>query len=311
MRRSLGKIALLLLVCVAGVVCAELLARVPACRGAIAKIFGRGELMAVVEGTGIYEAETSAATEDDSRSAVIAQNLARAASAEVVSDDAIEREVTLLRFQFPDEKAFVRVLNASGLPLVALREQVAEHLRARQWIEKQIASQLTTGDQEQRQFYEAHREQFLQPQRFRAAHVFLSAHEQTPPEQVEAKRRVSDVLSRRLAKEKNLPQVAAEVSEDEATKPRGGDLGVFAESRMLPEFIAEVAKLRAGQISAAFQTPIGFHIVQLTGSWSPRQLTFEEARPEIVTALANQRRTDAVEALAGRLSTADYVRTAR
>jgi foldase protein PrsA len=311
MMRVLGGLLLLALACLAGIACGEFLVRMPAARGAVAKLFGRGELIAIAGGTGLYAPAEPGTFDGDARAAVITQNLDAAARGEVVAEEEIERELALLRYQFPDEKAFAQAMGASGLSPESLRESVSEHLRVRVWLEKQIAPQLNAAEAELRQFYNENRAQFEQPQRFRASHLLLAAHAQTPPEAVEAKRRMINVLSRRIAKEKNLAQLAIELSEDEATKPRGGDLGVFAATRMLPEFFAEVTKLQPGQTSAVFQTPLGFHIAQLTGFWPPRQLTFDEARPELTAELTNRRRTAAVAALAEQLSRAEFVRAAR
>ncbi|MBA2270093.1 MAG: peptidylprolyl isomerase [Chthoniobacterales bacterium] len=311
MMRVLARISFLVLACAAGIACAELLVRMPAARGAVAKAFGGGELIAIVNGAGIYQAPEPAEFDHDATTAVVAENLRRAARGETADEAEIERELALLRHQFPHESAFANALESSGLSLELLRERASEHLRARAWLEKRIAPQLEISEADARQFYDENPAQFDQPQRFRASHLLLAAHAQTPPEAVDAKRRMIDLLARRIAKEKNLAQLAMEISEDEATKPRGGDLGVFAEARMLPEFFAEVAKLRPGQTSPQFQTPLGFHIVQVTGSFPQRQLSFVEARPEITTGLMNEQRAAAVAALAEQLSTAEFIRAAR
>lgn len=301
------RVVILVVAVAAALVCAELLVRIPAARDLVGRLLGRGELVAVVDGIAIHSEEGAA----DLQSRIIAQNLRARSAGEQIAPEQIERELDLLRFQFADEAAFTKALEGAALSSDALREQVTEHLRARQWIEKQIASQLRVAEEDVQQFYAANRAQFEQPQRLRASHILLSAHEQTPPDQVEAKRKAIEALSRRIAKEKNFARVAGEGSEDEATKGRGGDLGFFAQSRMLPEFFQEVAKLRVGEISAPFQTPVGFHIAQLTDLKAARQLTLEEARPEILRLLENENRVAAIENLEQQLSAAEFIRSAR
>src|SRR5687768_15101334 len=115
-------------------------------------------------------------------------------------------------------------------------------------------------------------------------------------------------LTKRLAKSEPLAQLAAEESEDEATKNRGGDLGFYSEARMAPEFIAEIRKLPAGKVSKPFCSHLGFHIAQVTEIKAARVVTFEEARPEISLAIANERRALQAESLAQILSRADYLR---
>ena len=185
---------------------------------------------------------------------------------------------------------------------------MSDQLRSLHWLENQIATQTTVTEKECRDFYEAHRAAFAQPVRFRASHLFLAAPAETPSEVVESKREMIDALAARLAGGETLPPLAEETSEDEATKPHGGDLGFFASARMSADFFAEVEKLAAGQRSKPFRSHLGFHIVEVTEVRPARVLGFEEARGEIMLALANERRALIAERLADMLSTATYAR---
>jgi parvulin-like peptidyl-prolyl isomerase len=207
----------------------------------------------------------------------------------------------LLRYQFASEPAFAKALAAEGSSTAALQAQVTGNLRARQWIEKEIANSLAVTEEECRQHHERNRTEWVQPQRYRASHLFLAAPEGKPPETVEAQRKTIQELAARMAKGEPLAALVAETSEDEATKAISGDLGFFSPARMPPEFIAEVKKLRVGEVSAPFQTSLGFHIVQLTDLKSARELSFEEARPAIEQRLRNNKRVAAVDELAQRL----------
>ena len=113
----------------------------------------------------------------------------------------------------------------------------------------------------------------------------------------------------RIAGGEPLSKLAAEASEDEASKVRGGDIAFFSAARMPPEFFAEVEKLQSGEISKPFRSHLGFHIVQLTETKPPRLVPFEEACGEISGALANERRVQITARLAGSLTKADYLRS--
>jgi parvulin-like peptidyl-prolyl isomerase len=126
---------------------------------------------------------------------------------------------------------------------------------------------------------------------------------------VQIKLKAIKALAARLAKREALATLVAEASEDEATKVTGGDLGIFSAARVPPEFVAQLEKLRVGQITAPFQTPLGFHIAQLTDVKPPRQLTYDEARAEIHQQLLNAKRAAAVASIAERLRVAEFTRT--
>lgn len=293
---------------IAGLFASELLVRSAAFRDWAGRLAGRGQLVAIVNGKGIYETDLSGKAEVTARDLIMAENLRRAAATEVIDPAQVERELDLLQAQFASHQRFEEALQASGFSASSLREEIAAQLRGRQWLEKQIRSALAVTDQECRQFYASKPNLFTQPLRFRAAHLLLAAHAETPPEVVEEKERAIADFAKRLAKGEPLAQLATEASEDEATKNRGGDLGFFSEARMAPEFIAEIRKLPMGKVSKPFRTYLGFHIAQITEIKAPRQLSFDEVRPEISLAIANERRALQAETIAQTLSRADYIR---
>lgn len=71
-----------------------------------------------------------------------------------------------------------------------------------------------------------------------------------------------DAISARLKAGEDFAKVATVSSEDES-RNRGGDLGWISEGATLPQFESVVKSLKPGEISAPFQTPLGWHIVQL------------------------------------------------
>ncbi|MGI8435620.1 MAG: peptidylprolyl isomerase [Chthoniobacterales bacterium] len=281
-------ILLLALAGLAGWGSSELFLRSFVCRQAIGRFAQRGDLHALVHGQGVYE------TDGDLSAAIATANLRYAARGERVSPNELERELNLLHAQFADEAKFAKVLAASQLSAGALRACVRENLQARHWLERQIAGRLAVSAEEGNRFYAAHSWEFLQPLRWRARHLFLAAPAATPPEVVAAQRGQIKELALRLGRGEDFAQLAAEVSEDEATKQLGGDLGFFATERIPPEFLAQIEKLTPGQTTTPFQTHLGFHIAQLTDVKPARAMSLAETLPEITTALANAKRAVAV-----------------
>ena len=281
---------LIVIALLAGVAGSELLCRSAGFRDFAGRLCGRGHLVALANGKGIYETDLVGQLEPSASDLIISENLRHAAVNEVIDPAQVDREIALLKAQFAHEKEFDAALQANGFSLSSLREKVATQLRGVHWLEKQIAPATAVTEQECRQFYEAHPELFQQPLRFRASHLFLEAHAATPPEVSEEKEMAIAALAARLAQGESFSQLAADASEDEATKSRGGDLGYFSDSRMAPEFLAEIRNLRVGEISKPFRSYLGFHIAQVTDAKAARLLRFEEARPEIFAALVNERR---------------------
>ena len=292
-----------------GVFCSELLCRSAAFRDAAGRLCGRGQLVAMASGHGIYEKDLADENPFTASELIVMENLRRAARNEKVEMAQVDRELALLRAQFGDDQTFLRALQSNGLSLSFLRESVANQLRSRQWLERQITAGWAATEQQCRDYYQAHSALFTQPVRMRASHLFLAAPPATPPEVVESKRELIDALALRLSNGETWPQLAAEASEDEATKFRGGDLGFFSSARMPPDFFKEVEKLAAGGRSKPFQSHLGFHVVEVAEIRAARLLRFEAAQAEVSLVLANERRALIAERLADMLSSATYARS--
>jgi parvulin-like peptidyl-prolyl isomerase len=300
MTRKLRLFGLLAVAGGLGLIGSELLCRFGSFRDAAGRLSGRGHLVTITNGKGIYE--TDLAEEVTASDLVIRQNLRRVASKDLIDPARIDREVSLFKAEFGQDKLFAKALHLSGLSISSLREKIGGQLRGLDWLERQIGSDSETPEQACRKFYETHPELFTQPVRFRASHLFLAAHAETPPETVEEKSKAIEALALRLSRGEAFSQLIAETSEDEATKSRGGDLGFFSETRMAPEFFAEVKKLRSGETSKPFRSHLGFHIVRLDEMKPARLLSFGEARAEIQAALANEQRASVTDRLAKNLS---------
>lgn len=79
-----------------------------------------------------------------------------------------------------------------------------------------------------------------------------------------AKARI-DTLRARIAGGADFVETARAESEDASSKDNGGDLGWFTQDQFGPDFGGQVATLQDGQVSPAFKTQAGWHIVQRIG----------------------------------------------
>ena len=303
--------AAILVAVIAGIGVGQLACYSVTCRDAIGRICGRGHLLALVQSRGIYEADLDRAvaefrfrggeldSDPGSKESILSKLIALTAAqglatGEKIAASDVEHEVSLLRNQFRDGKTWLVALRMNGLSPRSLRKMLRDNLRARKWVDRQIAPQLVIAAQERRQFYDLHAERFALPVRLRASHLFLAAPPETAPEIVDLKSEKIKALAKQIKAGESFSELIGRESEDEASKIRGGDLGFFSAYRVPPDFFKATAKLRRGEMSASFKTSLGFHIVQATDLRPARQMTFEEVSQEIRTALAQGKRQAAL-----------------
>jgi parvulin-like peptidyl-prolyl isomerase len=87
---------------------------------------------------------------------------------------------------------------------------------------------------------------------------------------------------------RDFAEVAKEMSKDQYTASNGGDLG-FIHFGMIVPYDSIAAELEVGELSRPFETESGVEILKMEEKEPPRQLTFEEAEPYIVTFITNTR----------------------
>lgn len=117
-------------------------------------------------------------------------------------------------------------------------------------VEAMFAERLT--DARVKEWYEAHRVQF-QEREARARHVLVASEEE------------ARVVLAELAKGGDFTGLAARYSQDPGSAENGGELGWFAQDRMVPEFADAVFGAKAGSIVGPVRTQFGWHVISVDG----------------------------------------------
>jgi len=157
------------------------------------------------------------------------------------------------------ERAYGKTLEQIKLEL---RDQIREQLLARE-MTTTITKDITVTPAEIRRFFNKIPTDSLPfyssdvevAQIVRVAKVSNSQKE-------EARTKLSD-LRDRILKGENFNDLAMKNSEDPSAQYNGGEMGYVGRGAMVPEFEAMAFKLKIGEISQPFESPFGFHIMQL------------------------------------------------
>ena len=304
-----------LIVIGAGALTGDWLARFPVVHQVAGHIFQRGQLIALVRQSGVFEADLGARLRekqfcagredsDEAERVALREELiaGEALPTNTVTTNESERALVALRNQFADDRQFRVALQHSGVSERTLRRALAEAIRGEAWIENQIASQIAVSDVEVQKYFEQHQAEFMQPMRIRVRHIFLAAPEGSAPELMQAKQHAILDIAVRLGRGEDFGELAAAVSEDEASKTHGGDLGFFAATRMSKEFFEAAEQLVPNAPPRFLQSHLGFHALQVTDVHPARPLTLAEATPEISALIAAEKRRRVVAALESELA---------
>ncbi len=98
----------------------------------------------------------------------------------------------------------------------------------------------------------------------KVGHIMVRAGEGASEEETRAAKEKINEIYKRLKEGGDWNQLAAQFSEDRATKSRGGELDWFGTGNMVPSFEEAAFSLeQKGEFSEPVQTPYGWHIVRL------------------------------------------------
>ena len=130
---------------------------------------------------------------------------------------------------------------------------------------------------------------FLLPEQIRVRHILIaSLKEATPEEKQKALTRAEAVLQR-LNRGEDFAKLAGEVSEDQNSATKGGELAPITLGKTNSEEFEKAAfALKTGQTSGIVATSYGFHIIKLDERQEKRTAPFGEARDFIYNTLKTE-----------------------
>ena len=92
------------------------------------------------------------------------------------------------------------------------------------------------------------------------AHTNIKPTEDDP---ADAKKKIDQILEEMKSGKLTFEDAAKKYSSDRGSAEKGGELPWFEVSRMVPQFIASISKLKVGQVSEPVETEYGWHIIKL------------------------------------------------
>jgi len=82
--------------------------------------------------------------------------------------------------------------------------------------------------------------------------------------------------------------IAKEKSTDKTSGQKGGDLGMFGQGRMVPEFERVAFSLKPNEISEVVKTQYGFHVIIVTERKEGERRPFDQVKEQIKATLRNK-----------------------
>jgi peptidyl-prolyl cis-trans isomerase C len=215
----------------------------------------------------------------------------------VVSDSEIDQYFRELKSQFKEQSGYAQYLDGMKFSETSAREYTRRELSVNRFINTIETEILPVGEDEKKQYYDNHRQRFLEPEQIRIDHIVLRMSQTaTEQEQIEAIEKLSNIRDQVEKKEASFAELARTQSED-VTAENGGELGYFKRGQLIKPFEDAAFSLEVGEISGVVITPYGYHLITVTEKIPEKELAYAEVQNEITKILTVERMKTAVAVL--------------
>ena len=183
---------------------------------------------------------------------------------------------------YASEAAFEQDLIDRKIDRSFLDEQIRSQL-LRDKINTKVTEKIVVSDAETQKYYEDNKDTlFKVPDQVRVSHILIqfnvaSGAPVTDAIKAEARKKIDDVASQ-LKNGADFAEMAKKYSEDTASAPNGGDIGLISKGATVPEFENVAFALEIGKISDVIETTYGYHILKVTEKKASYVQTYDEVK---------------------------------
>ena len=210
-----------------------------------------------------------------------------------LGDDQFKQVVANIRKEqgLQDEAKFVQALAQENMTMDDLRKQLEKQMLIEQVQRQEIGSKLSITEEEARQYYAKHPEEFTDSASITLREIFIEVPTETGGVSVakddEAKVTI-DGIRARVLKGEDFAKVAAEVSTS-PSKANGGLIGPFSHADMSPQLLAVVEKMKVGDVTQPIRAAKGYQLFKLEARKAQALQPFDSVRDLIADKVAGAR----------------------
>lgn len=197
--------------------------------------------------------------------------------------------------QVGGREVFDMRLSENNFTEESLRKNIEQGCKVDILIEKTCEGVADPTDAEMQSYFEANKDNYLQPERASAQHILIRPTSDKDDDRVVAESRI-ETLRNQIEDGADFAELAGIHSECPSGKQNGGSLGWFGRGMMVPEFDEAVFSMNVGELSDIIETQFGFHLILKTGADEGGQASFTESESKIRDLMRHARRGECVTA---------------
>lgn len=166
---------------------------------------------------------------------------------------------------------------------------VYDNFISQEYLVKVVTAGVNVSEEDLKKFYRENEKDFLIPEQIRVRHILVASLADAKAEEKEKARVKAEAVLQRLNKGEDFAKLAAEVSEDQNSAQKGGELAPITPGKTNSDDFEKAAfALKPGEVSGVVSTSYGYHIIRLDERQEKRTAPFSEARDYIYSLLKSE-----------------------
>jgi parvulin-like peptidyl-prolyl isomerase len=195
--------------------------------------------------------------------------------------------------QFKSDTDFEQALRASlGIGLGDYLKRTRQQMTQQEVLRREVFSRVAVEDQELKAYYEDHKDEYRQPNRFRIRELVVPRGS-TPEEQQASRAKIQEIQNAVKAG-KTFEDLVKEHSAS-PTRSLGGDLGWMPKGMLVTSIEEAALSLKVDQVSAPIETDKDIYLIQLIASEQDAVKPFSDVKAQILEKLQEPKAQNAIQ----------------
>ncbi len=140
---------------------------------------------------------------------------------------------------------------------------------------------LEVDDDQLQAYFDEHKDEFRQGEQVQASHILFRLNPGATPDEEAAVKLKAEQVAKLARGGADFAELAGVHSEDPGSKDNGGDLGWFGKGRMVPEFEKAVFGAKPGDLIGPVKSQFGYHVIKVVGVRPERVPSLDEIKDEV------------------------------
>ena len=199
-----------------------------------------------------------------------------------------------------------KAAEAQGVSFEDFKANIRNGIITQQVVRDEVGSRLQMSPTQERAYYEAHKQEFAQPEQVRLSEILIVTPADANDAAVaQAKTRADEVAAKIKAGEK-FEDLAKQYSGD-PTAAQGGDLGTYKRGALAKVLEDQTFDLPVGGVTAPIRTRQGFVILKVTDHQKAGIPSLKEVEPQVQEAMYMEQMQPALRAYLTKLRGDAYI----